>query len=279
MKKEFLYDFVVLTIASLIIAVAVYFFLVPSHCAVASVTGLAIVLENFVPLSIAMITLVLNVVLLIIGFLTVGKEFGSKTVYTSIMIPVFIGMFQKMFPDFVSFTNSQTLDVLCHGFVGCFGLSLMFDRNASSGGLDIVAKIMNQYLHVDFGKALSYVGYFVAFSSILAYDSKTVILSILGTYQVGLVLDQFIFGKNLKRRVCIITNKQDELREFILHDLKSGATIYNAIGAYRMNEIHEVCVNVTKSEYAKLLTYLEKNDPDAFVAVYNISHVRYKPKF
>ena len=278
-RKELFIDFVVLTIASLIIAVAVYFFLIPSHCAVASVTGLAIVLANFIPHSVALITLVINVVLLIIGFLTVDKEFGAKTVYTSIMIPVFIGMFQKMFPNFTSFTDSQTLDVLCHGFVGCLGLAMLFDRNASSGGLDIVAKILNKYMHIDFGKALSYVGYIVAFSSIFAYGSKTVILSILGTYQVGIVLDQFIFGRNLKRRVCIITKKEDELRQFVLHELKSGATIYKAIGAYRMQEVNEICVNVTRSEYAKLLTYLEQNDADAFVTVYNISHVRYKPKF
>ena len=219
----------ILTAAVAIIAAAVYFFLVPSHASVSSISGLGIVVSNFIPLPLSAITMILNVVLLVIGFLTCGKEFGAKTVYTSIMLPLFLGMFELLFPDFTSLTDSQELDVLCYILVVSIGLSILFNRNASSGGLDIVAKIMNKYLHMDLGKAMSLSGMCVALSAALVYDKKTVVLSILGTYFNGIILDHFIFDNNIKRRVCIITKKEEQLRRFIIEELHSGATVYEAM--------------------------------------------------
>ena len=145
----------VMTAATLIIAAAVFFFLIPSHAAVSSVSGLAIVLSNFVPLSVSAITMVLNVVLLIAGFLLCGHEFGFKTVYTSILLPVFIGLFELVFPENTSISGDALLDVACYIFTVSIGLSILFNMNASSGGLDIVAKILNRYLHMDLGRAMS----------------------------------------------------------------------------------------------------------------------------
>ena len=283
MKKELnfaklLLETLILTGAVAIIAAAVYFFLVPSHASVSSISGLGIVLSNFIPLPLSVITMILNVILLIIGFFTCGKEFGVKTVYTSILLPVFLGVFEKIFPDFVSMTNSQELDVLCYILVVSVGLSILFNRNASSGGLDIVAKIMNKYLHMELGKAMSLSGMCVALSAALVYDKKTVVLSILGTYFNGIVLDQFIFGHNIKRRVCIITQKEEELREYIIHELHSGATIYEAYGAYNMQKHNEIITIVDKTEYQKLMNFINTLDPKAFITVYNVSDMRYQPK-
>ena len=268
----------ILTVAVAIIAAAVYFFLVPSHTSISSISGLGIVLSNFVPLPLSAITMILNVVLLIIGFFTCGREFGVKTVYTSIMLPVFLGVFEIIFPNFGSMTGSQELDVLCYILVVSVGLSILFNRNASSGGLDIVAKIMNKYLHMELGKAMSLSGMCVALSAALVYDKKTVVLSILGTYFNGIVLDHFIFDHNIKRRVCIITKKEEELRQFIVHDLHSGATIYEAIGAYNMEKKYEIITIVDKGEYQKLMKFINQGDPKAFITVYNVSNMRYQPK-
>ena len=268
----------ILTVAVAIIAAAVYFFLVPSHTSISSISGLGIVLSNFVPLPLSAITMILNVVLLIIGFFTCGREFGVKTVYTSIMLPVFLGVFEIIFPNFGSMTGSQELDVLCYILVVSVGLSILFNRNASSGGLDIVAKIMNKYLHMELGKAMSLSGMCVALSAALVYDKKTVVLSILGTYFNGIVLDHFIFDHNIKRRVCIITKKEEELRQFIIHDLHSGATIYEAIGAYNMEKKYEIITIVDKGEYQKLMKFINQEDPKAFITVYNVSNMRYQPK-
>ena len=283
MKKKLNYadivkETVILTVAVAIIAAAVYFFLVPSHTSVSSISGLGIVLSNFVPLQLSAITMILNVVLLIIGFFTCGREFGVKTVYTSVMLPLFLGLFEIIFPNFGSMTDSQELDVLCYILVVSVGLSILFNRNASSGGLDIVAKIMNKYLHMELGKAMSLSGMCVALSAALVYDKKTVVLSILGTYFNGIVLDHFIFDNNIKRRVCIITKKEEELRQFIILDLHSGATIYEAIGAYNMEKRREIITIVDKGEYQKLMKFINQEDPKAFITVYNVSNMRYQPK-
>ena len=276
--KKIIKETSILTVAVAIIAAAVYFFLVPSHASVSSISGLGIVLSNFIPLPLSAITMILNVVLLIIGFFTCGREFGVKTVYTSVMLPLFLGVFERIFPDFGSMTNSQELDVLCYILVVSVGLSILFNRNASSGGLDIVAKIMNKYLHMDLGKAMSLSGMCVALSAALVYDKKTVGLSLLGTYFNGLVLDHFIFDHNIKRRVCIITKKEEELRQFIIHDLHSGATIYESIGAYNMEKRNEIITIVDKGEYQKLMNYMNREDPKAFITVYTVSDMRYQPK-
>ena len=181
-------------------------------------------MSNFIPLPLSAITMILNVVLLIIGFITCGKEFGVKTVYTSVMLPVFIGLFEILFPDFGSLTDSQELDVLCYILVVSVGLS------------------------------------------------------ILGTYFNGIILDYFIFDNNKKRRVCIITEKEEKLRQFIIKDLHSGATIYEAIGAYNLEKHNEIITIVDKSEYQKLMAFINKEDPKAFITVYNVSNMRYQPK-
>lgn len=276
--KALIKEALILTIAVAIIAAAVYFFLAPSHTSVSSISGLGIVLSNFVPLPLSAITMILNVVLLVIGFLTCGREFGAKTVYTSIMLPLFLGLFEVIFPNFQSMTGSQELDVLCYILVVSIGLSILFNRNASSGGLDIVAKIMNKYLHMELGRAMSLSGMCVALSAALVYDKKTVVLSILGTYFNGIILDHFIFDHNRKRRVCIITEKEEELRQFIIQELHSGATIYEAIGAYNFEKHNEIITIVDNSEYQKLINFINREDPKAFITIYNVSNMQYQPK-
>ena len=220
--KALIKETLILTIAVAIIAAAVYFFLAPSHTSVSSISGLGIVLSNFVPLPLSAITMILNVVLLVIGFLTCGREFGAKTVYTSIMLPLFLGLFEVIFPNFQSMTGSQELDVLCY--------------------------------------------------------KKTVVLSILGTYFNGIILDHFIFDHNRKRRVCIITEKEEELRQFIIQELHSGATIYEAIGAYNLEKHNEIITIVDNSEYQKLIKFINREDPKAFITIYNVSNMQYQPK-
>lgn len=277
-NKGLIKEIFVMTLADAITAIAVFFFLVPSHTSISSISGLGIILTHFIPLPLSVITMVLNILLLIIGFILCGKEFGAKTVYTSVMLPVFLGIFEKIFPDFTSLTESQELDAVCYVLVVSIGLAMLFNMNASSGGLDIVAKIMNKYLHMDLGKAMSLSGMCVALSSAFVYDKKTVVLSVLGTYVNGIVLDYFIFDQNIKRRVCIITKNEEELRQFIINNLHSGATIYEAIGAYNFEKHNEIITIVDKREYQALMNYISSSDPEAFITVYKVSDIRYRPK-
>lgn len=182
----------ILTVGVAIVSAAVFFFLIPSQASVSSIAGLSMVLSNFVPLPISAITMILNVLLLIVGFLTCGKAFGAKTVYTSILLPAFLALYEKILPDYQSMTGSPELDVLSYILVVSFGLSILFNQNASSGGLDIVAKIMNKYLHMELGRAMSLAGMVISLSSALVYDKKIVVLSVIGTFFNGMILDYFI---------------------------------------------------------------------------------------
>ena len=271
-------EFAIITVGTIIVAVAVFFFMMPSHVSVGSGAALAMVLSNFIPLSVSTITLIMNVGLLIIGFLLIGPEFGIKTVYCAILMPLVVGVFERVFPDFQSITQDPLLDVICYILVVGVGLAILFSKNASSGGLDIVAKIMNKYLRMDLGQAMSMSGMIVALSSALCYDSKTVILSLLGTYFGGMVVDHFIFGINIKRRVCVISEHLDDIVQYVLHDLHSGATLNEIIGAYDKMPRMEMITIVDKNEYKLLMDYVRKVDPKAFVTVYSVSDMRYQPK-
>ena len=281
MKSKFrcyIQDMAVITFATFIVAVAVYFFMMPNNLAIASIAGLAVVLQNFIPLSVATISLIFNVGLLIIGFIFVGREFGGKTVYTSVILPIFVGILEKLFPKYNGLTGDPFLDMICYIFIVSIGLSLLFNHNASSGGLDIIVKILNKYLHIDKGKAMSIAGMLVSLSAIFAYDTKTVVLSVLGTYLNGIILDYFLFGTNIKKKVCILSRKNEEIKKYILKNMHSGATLYKVIGAYNNEEHEEVVAIVNKREYGVLMQFIRRTDPDAFVTVSTINEVMYKPK-
>ncbi len=276
--KDFIKEFIYITIATVIVGVAVFFFLVPSQLSIGSISGLAIVLSNLVPLSVSQLTMIMNVALLVISFLLVGKDFGIKTVYTSILLPVVIGIFEKVFPNNQSLTGDQVIDGIGYCLVVSIGLSMLFIDNASSGGLDIIAKLMNKFLRMDLGKAMGLSGMAVALSSALVYDTKTVVLSVMGTYFSGIVLDYFIFGSTEKKRVCIISAQHEKILDYILYEIHSGATQYHAYGAFTDRMHWEINTIVDRNEYAKLVKYITAVDPKAFVTVYSVNEMMYQPK-
>ena len=271
-------EYSIITLGTGIVSAAVFFFMLPSHISIGSGTALAMVLSNFIPLSIATITLILNIFLLLLGFLMIGPEFGAKTVYCTILLPVLLGIWETFLPNQQSITQDPLLDTVCYILVVGIGLSILFSNNASSGGLDIVAKIMNKYLKMDMGQAMSVSGIVVALSSILCYDTHTVVLSVLGTFFGGIVVDYFIFGINIKRRVCVISSELDTIVGFVLHDLHSGATLNEIIGAYDNIPRREMITIVDKNEYRLLMDFIHRTDPKAFVTVYSVSDLRYLPK-
>ena len=277
-NKRSVKEFSMIVIGLAIVSAAVYFFMLPSHVSVGSASALAMIISNFVPLPVSIITLIMNIFLLLLGYLLIGPEFGAKTVYSSILLPLVIGVFEVIFPNFQSITEDPMLDVVCYILVVGFGLSLLFSCNAASGGIDIVAKLMNKFLRMDLGQAMSLSGILVALSSALVYEKDIVVLSVLGTYFGGLMVDHFIFGLNIKRRVCIISPKIDEILPFILHDLHSGATINEIIGAYDNTPRREIIVIVDKQEYKKLMDFVRRTDPKAFITVYSVNEISYTPK-
>lgn len=272
-KMGVIKDYAVITVGIMITAMAVYFFMMPANIILGSITGLAIVLVNFIPVSVSVMTFILNVICLIIGFVFVGKEFGGKTVYTSILLPIFLYIFEMIFPNNPSLTGDVILDTMCCIILVSVGQSLMFNANASSGGLDIIAKVLNKYLHLELGKGIMIVGVLTVASTILVYDTKTLVVGILGTYFNGLILDEYIDGFSRRKRVCILSEKHEELANYIMHDLQRGVTLYDAKGGYDGSVKQEVVTILAKNEYALLMNYIRQNDPKAFVTVSTVSEV------
>ena len=280
MLKRVLKEYSIITFGATLAGVAIYFFMLPLNIAIGSGSAIALILSYYIPLPVSTISLVFNVFMLLLGFLLVGREFGAKTVYASLIVPVSLGVFEQIFPNFQSLTQDPLLDTLCYILVVGIAMAILFSHNASSGGLDIVAKIMSKYLRMGLGNAVSISGIAVALSSVFIPDieTKTVVISVLGTYFSGIIVDKFIFGLNVKRRVCIISEKLDEIVDFILHSLHSGATLYDSTGAYNNVMRREAVVIVDKNEYRLLMDFVKKTDPRAFVTVIEVNELRYQPK-
>lgn len=273
MKKDQFKEFAYITFAMFLISVSVYYFLVPSGIVVGSISGLAMVLSQLLNASISTITFVLNIVLLVIGFLFIGKEFGAKTVYTSFLLPVFLWVFEKITPSIGSITGNTVFDLASYILIIALGQAMLFRVNASSGGLDIVAKLISKYTHMEIGKAVTLAGMVTAFTSIFVYDIGTLVVSVLGTYANGQAVDYFIDGFNKKKKICILSNDYEIIKEHILNDMKRGVTLYKAQGGYEKTERIELVTIMTVNEYRQLLNYLQTANIEAFVTVSTINEV------
>lgn len=272
-KQGIVKEGLLITFAMLMVSSAVYFFMVPSKIVVGSVSGLAMVLAEILHMQMSTITFILNVILLLAGFIFIGREFGAKTIYTSLLLPVFLWIFEQIVPVNDSLTGNSVYDLVAYILIIALGQAILFNVNASSGGLDVVAKIISKYTHADIGKAVTIGGLITAVTSIFAYDVGTLIVSVLGTYANGLAVDYFIDGFNKRKKICILSEEYEKIQEYIMKDLGRGVTIYSARGGYDGREKTELVTIMTPNEYKQLLNYLHSTDVQAFVTVYNVSQV------
>lgn len=266
-------EFMTLAFAMLIVSAAVYYLMLPNKFVVGSTSGLIMVMANFIPLKISTMTLIVNVFLLVLGYVLIGKEFGVKTIITSFMLPAYLRLFEIITPVVPKLTDESLMNVICYVLALSFGQAMLFNVNASSGGLDIVAKIISKYTHMEIGKALTMAGFVTASTAILAYDRKTLVVSLVGTYLSGIVVDNFIDGFNIRKRVCVLSDNYQEIQKYIVKDLNRGATLYKVQGGMENAERTEVVTVLEKFEYANLLEYLHEKDPSAFVTVSTVNAV------
>ncbi len=272
-NTETLREYGLITAGSVLIAAAVGFFMVPGDLVLGSVAGLAMVLSQVLPLRVATLNMILNFLFLLLGFIFMGRSFGAKTVYASVLYPALVWGIDMVLPDLASMTGDTWLDLLCFIFLVSAGQAILFHVNASSGGLDVPAKILNKYFHIDIGKAVTVCGLVTVVSSVLVYDLRTMIVGILGTYLNGVVVDEFVSGFSRKKRVCILSDRHEEIKEYILHKLSRGVTVYQAVGGFEGKERPELVTILTKTEYAQLMAYVRRTDPDAFLTVTAVSEV------
>lgn len=272
-KATIVKEYIIMIAGSFLVAAAVCFFMVPGELVFGSVSGLSQILIQIIPIKISVMTLILNIFFLLLGFLFVGREFGAKTVFTAIMIPAAMYILEVFVPITESLTQEKWMDMLCCIFLVSIGQTLLFQVNASSGGIDILAKIMNKYFHVEIGRGVAIIGMLTVLSSLFVYDITTTIYGVVGTYLNGRVLDDFISGFAHKKRVCILSEKTEEIQRFIREDINRGYTLYTAVGGYEKKEKVEIITILAQNEYLRLNTFIRKTDPNAFITVSAVNEV------
>lgn len=274
MKTKITFREILMMLAGMfLLSVAVYYVMMPDNLVMGSLSGLVLVLVNFIPVKVSTLTFVLNAVLLVIGYIFIGKEFGLKTVLTSLMLPMYLRIFEIITPNPESLSGNIVIDLACFMVVISLGQALLFSMNASSGGLDVIAKLLNKYLGFKIGESLTIAGFIIACTSIFVYDRETMVISLIGTYIYGLVLDRYCDGFRTRKKVCILSGKYQEIQEYIVKELHRGATLYQAYGGIAHTERIEIATILEKNEYGKLLAFIHQTDPAAFVTVSTVNEV------
>lgn len=284
-SKKFWVELVIMTLGMLLTAASVYYFLVPSKLIVGTISGLSIVICNiFDGLSLSATIMVINAVLLILAYFLIGKEFGLKTVYSAMILGPLTDFWDMVLPwqNFAtpnpvtgasSVMGDPWFDLCCFVLMLSAAQALMFSINASTGGLDILAKIVNKYLHFDIGKSVSIAGAIICLSAFAINPFRMVIIGLIGTWINGLVVDYFTANLNNRKRVCVVTKDYDRVRRYIIDDLHRGCTLYEVIGGYTNEKSIELEALLTKNEFSDLMAFLDKNEIKAFTTAGNVSEV------
>ena len=323
--KKFWKELLMMTAGMSLGAAAVYYFLMPSHLIVGSISGLSIVLNTLIggnADTFSYIVMAINAFLLLLAFILIGNEFGAKTVYTAMILGPLTQLWDRIYPSY-HFTHQvisnpdilaqlqagqtvldangnpyllsrsgevmeQVRDSVMSGGLGmgdvwfdliCFVLLLsacqafLFRINASTGGLDILGKIVNKYLHFDIGTSVAIGGIIICCTSFLINDFRMVVIGIIGTMINGLAIDYFTASLNKRKRVCIISNEPDRIRQFIIGDLVRGCSLYKVQGGYSGEENIEIQVLLTQDEFSSLMAFVRDNKIHAFITAGNCSEV------
>lgn len=266
-------EVLLMVLGMIIAAAAVHFFLKPSGLVIGSISGLSIVIEKLTGVPISIITFIINALLLVLANILIGKEFGIKTIFTSLILSPILAFFEIFCPVSQSIMQDPWLDLLCFVFLLGFSQAILFRINASTGGLDIIAKIVNKYTHADLSTSITIAGALICLTAFLVSDLRIVIIGLIGTYINGLVVDQFSAGFNSKKRACIISDNYKEIQEYIINDLHRGVTLYTVVGGYKRDEHIELQTLLTRAEFAKLMEYLDKNEIKSFITAGNVSEI------
>ena len=282
---KFWKEFIIMSVAMLIAAAAVYYFLMPSNLIIGSITGLSMVISGLfglagITVKVSVVVTIINAILLVLAWLLIGAEFGAKTVYTALILGPFIEFWEKVYPvsrimepGATSLMGDPWFDLLCFVLILSASQTILFNINASTGGLDILAKIVNKYLHFDIGTSVTVAGALICCTAFFINPFRLVIIGIIGTWINGLALDYFTASLNRRKRVCIISSRYEEIRKYIIEELQRGCSLYNVTGGYNGHQNIEIQSLLTQQEFATLMNYLKKNDIHGFITAGNVSEI------
>ena len=286
--KKFWIELIIMTVGMIVTACAVYYFLVPSKLIIGTISGLSIVISGIAKeffnlnLEVSTVIFVINAILLILAYILIDKEFGIKTVYTALILGPLIGVLEKYFPyqnfidpssEIPSIMGDLWLDLCCFVLLLSLAQAVLFKINASTGGLDILAKIVNKYLHFDIGTSVSVAGWVICCTAFMINDARLVIIGLIGTWINGLVVDYFTASFNRRKKVSIISNEHEKIRQFIINDISRGLTIYNVKGGYSGEDKVKLEVFLSTDEFSDLMKFINDNEINAFITAGNVSEV------
>ncbi len=282
---KFWKELVIMTVAMLIAAAAVYYFLMPSNRVIGSITGLSMVISGLfglagVTVKVSVVVTIINAILLVMAWVMIGHEFGAKTVYTALILGPFIEFWEKVMPvsrimeeGATSVMGDPWFDLLCFVLILSASQTILFHINASTGGLDILAKIVNKYFHLEIGTSVAVAGALICCTAFAINPFRMVVIGLIGTWINGLALDHFTAGLNRRKRVCIITSQYERIRKYIIEDLQRGCSLYNVTGGYNGHQNIEIQALLTQEEFANLMNYIKDNEIHGFITAGNVSEI------
>ena len=282
---KFWKELLIMTVGMFIAAAAVYYFLVPSKIVVGSISGLSIVIsalfENAgIAVKVSTVVLVINAILLVLAYFLIGKEFGIKTCYTALILGPMMDVWEKicpytnlLAPGSTSVMGELWFDLLCFVLILSMSQAIMFRINASTGGLDILAKIVNKYFHFDMGLSVTIAGVVICCTAFTVNPFRLVIIGLIGTWINGLIVDYFMASLSRRKRVCIISDNHEAIRDYIVNKIVRGCSLYEVTGGYKGDKRVEVQTLLTKDEFADLMSFIREQDIQAFITAGNVSEV------
>lgn len=282
---KFWKELIIMTLGMAIAAAAVYYFMMPSKLVLGSISGLSIVITNVlnmvgIPVKMSWIVMIINAILLILAWLLIGREFGAKTVYTAMILGPLLEFWEKVCPYERLIEAGQTsvmgdplVDLICFVLIVSISQTILFSINASTGGLDILAKIVNKYLHFDIGVSVTVAGALICCSAFAINPFRMVVLGLIGTWMNGLALDYFMASVNKRKRICIVSERNEEIRAYIIDTLVRGCTLYDVRGGYTGAPHTEIQALLTQDEFARVMNFVKKNNIQAFITAGNVSEI------
>lgn len=274
LKKGLIKEYFIITFGLILVAAGIHFFLVPHNLAAGGLTGLAMVINHYFPaLSIGVLMFIGNIFFFVIGFIFIGKGFGVKTIYSSLMLSVIIAIFEKVMPVTKPISEDILINLIFGILIGAIGMAIVFNENASTGGTDIPAKILNKYFNIEIGKGLLIIDFIVTGLAVIAFGATTGMYALLGVIVNGTVVDYVIDGLNITKRIEIISSDCESIRKYIIEDLERSATLYRAVGAYNLEERDVIVTVMGKKEFIKLKNHIKSIDPRAFIITHNVHEV------
>lgn len=278
-------EMLIITVAMFIAAAAVYYFLLPSNLVVGSITGLSIVLSGVfefvgIKIKVSMMVLIINAILIVLAYLLIGEEFGIKTAYAALVLAPLMELWEAICPyeqllgeGVTSVMGDIWFDLLCFVLILSASQAILFRINASTGGLDILAKIVNKYLHFDIGASVTMAGIVICCTAFFVNPFRLVIIGLLGTWINGIMIDYFTVSINKKKRVCIISEDHEKIRDYIINKIVRGCTLYEVKGGYSGNKNMEIQSLLTQEEFADLMEFIRTNNLRAFITAGNVSEI------